>query len=249
MVAGAPGSGKSVLALNISLGLSSLGLNREGGSTLYLAMDSAPSVFARSAALALSESIASVYGALRDKETKRFLIEDLSGQHPNFFINPGQLQITNATENGGWNGIEQRIVALTEVLGKAPELVVIDNLIDLDVPGHVHTETGFYAAALNPLKQIAIKHNTCIMALHHVTRRGGTQGTDPLGLGTRPLKMTDLLYSGEREAEHVLGVHHAADKRTMNVQILKQRDGDADPEGGLAVPLMWHAPLGRLDGR
>ena len=61
--------------------------------------------------------------------------------------------------------------------------------------------------------------------------------------------MTDLLYSGEREAEHVIGVFHNVEKSNMSIQILKQRDGDADPEGGLFVPLVWHPRMGRLDRR
>jgi len=232
IVAGAPGAGKSVFALNVAMDYDQ--------PVLYLAMDSSPSVFARSAALAMRAEIGWVYDTLRDEETKDQLLLELGDANPNLFINAGAITV---------GGIEARVEALTEVLGCAPKLIILDNLIDLIVEGHVHTDTGFYAAALNPLKQMAIRHDTCVMALHHVTRRGGENGSNPHGLGTRPLKMTDLLYSGEREAEHVLGVYHDHKKDRMNIQILKQRDGDADPEGGLRVPTIWHAPYGRLDAR
>jgi hypothetical protein len=242
VVAGAPGAGKSVFGLNLAMSLEL--------PVLYLAMDRPTSVFARSAALALDAEVSWVYSKLRDDHGKEQLLREIGDTHPNFFINPGTIQVDNKLNKfgdpGPCNGLEQRIVALTEVLGRAPALVILDNLIDLDVPGYTHTDVGFYASTFGPLKQMAIRHNTCIMALHHVTRRGGESG-DPHGLGTRPLRMTDLLYSGEREAEHVIGVFHDVSKTNMTVQILKQSDGDADPEGGLQQRLTWHASRGRLD--
>ena len=228
LVAGAPGAGKSVFALNVGMALDA--------PVLYLAQDSAPSVFARVAALALGEEISYIYDSMRHAERKQKIVDQLEDAYPDLFIHAGALTVES---------MEARLIALEEVLGTAPQLVIIDNLIDTIVPGHHHQEIGFYASSLNELKQMAIKHNTCIMALHHVTRRGG-ESSNPHGLGTRALKMTDLLYSGEREAEHVLGVYHSADKKQLFVQVLKQRDGDADPEGGLEVGLVWHAGLGKL---
>ena len=58
--------------------------------------------------------------------------------------------------------------------------------------------------------------------------------------------MTDLLYSGEREAEHVIGVYHDPRKQDMDIQLLKQSDGESDPEGGLSHKLRWHASRGML---
>lgn len=230
IIAGAPGAGKSVYALNVAMATNL--------PVLYMAMDSAPSVTARSIALALNAEIAWVYEAMRNPDSITQLQTDLKDTNRNLFISTGAETV---------GGITDRVVALTEVLGSAPKLVILDNLIDLTVEGHVHTDNGFYAAALNPLKQMAIEHDTCVMALHHVTRRGGDTGQNPHGLGTRPLRMTDLLYSGERESEHVVGVYHDAAKEKMFIQILKQRDGNADPEGGLRVPLTWQASKGRLD--
>ena len=230
IVAGAPGSGKSVYALNVVMALKE--------PVLYMAMDSAPSVTARAIALASKADIAWVYDAMRNPDSITELAGELQGANPNLFISTGAQSV---------GGINDRLVALTEIMGAAPKLVILDNLIDTMVEGHVHTDNGFYAAALNPLKQMAIKHNTCIMALHHVTRRGGENMSNPHGLGTRALRMTDLLYSGEREAEHVIGIYHNMTKDTLYVQVLKQRDGDADPEGGLRIPLAWQPTKGLLE--
>ncbi len=232
IVAGAPGSGKSVFALNLAM---SNELSEE--PVLYLAQDSMPSVLTRIAALALSESIDTTQARLRNPETKPDVLSELQGVRPNLFIQGGALTV---------EGIRMRMEALTEVYGKAPTLVIIDNLIDTEVPGFHHQEVGFYASILNELKQLALESNTCVMALHHVTKGGKDS---PHGLGTRAMKMTDLLYSGERESEHVIGVYHSTTQDRIFVQVLKQRDGEADPEGGVYVPLVWQPTMGRLERR
>ena len=229
LVIGAPTAGKSVFALNVAMSLDN--------PVLYLAMDSAPSVLSRVAALALGVEIGWVYEQLRDPIKKETIVSELSDAYPELFIHTGPI----TTEN-----LDQRLEALTEILGHAPPFVVMDNLIDTIVPGYTHTDMGFYSNSLNELKRISMAHDTCIMALHHVTRRG-SEHSNPHGLGTRALKMSDPLYSGEREAEHVLGVYHSAGKDKLMVQVLKQRDGDGDAQGGLEVGLLWHPKLGKLD--
>lgn len=219
VVAAAPSAGKSVFALGLATNMKA--------PVLYLAQDSVPSVLARIAALALGVEISWAFDTLRHPKRKAQLIKELEDTYPNLFINQGAVTIEQ---------IEDRLIALTEILGSAPKMVVIDNLIDLIIPGHHHQEVGFYATAFNPLKQMAQKHNTMIMALHHIKKEVPTQA----------LKVTDLLYAGDREAEHVLGIYHEPDKTKMYVQILKQRDGAADGEGGVKVPLVWHPALGTL---
>jgi len=230
MVAGAPGSGKSVFAINMALALDT--------PVLYLAQDSPGSVMARVAALALGTPIQYVIDELRDPEDKALLLEQLGDAYPELFIQSGAVTI---------EGIENRLEALTEVCGLAPPLVVIDNLMDTLVPGSHSEEMAFFATVLPQLKQMAIRHDVCMMALHHVTRSGGSYGQDKHGLGTMRLRMTDMRYSGEQVAEHVLGIYHNQQKDEMAVQILKQRDGDADPDGGMYVRLGWHPRFGKLD--
>ena len=229
VVAGAPTAGKSVFMLNYVMGTDE--------PTLYVAQDSAPSVFARTAALALGRKINTIKDSLRDNDDRLAIIDELRGEYPNLFIHDGPVTVEE---------LEQRILALTEILGKAPTFVVIDNLIDMIIPGHNHTEMSFYAEALNPLKQMAIKYNICMVALHHVTRAGGEK-SNPHGLGTRALRMTDMMFTGEREAEHVIGIYHSQSKKNMYVQVLKQRDGDGDAMGGIECRMSWLPEHGRLE--
>lgn len=232
LIAGAPGSGKSVFAINLAM--------RTQLPVLYLAQDSAPSVLSRMAALTLGRTIEDVQETLRDPDEKENLLHQLCDVWPNKFIHAGTIDHA---------GIALRLQALTEILGKAPPLVIIDNLNDTTVPGHHHEEAGFYASLLNELKQMALTYDTCIIGLHHVTRRGGESGASVHGMGTKRIRMIDLRWAGEREAEHVIGIYHGTSQERMMVQILKQRDGVADPEGGAEVSLLWSPTLGRLDPR
>ena len=235
IVSGAPAAGKSVFALNLAMSE-----ELKDKPVLYFAQDSVPSVLGRIAALATNEPIDQTMDRLRDPDKKPELLEELQDVRPNLFIHGGAVRFED---------IQLRVEALSEIYGRSPVLVVLDNLIDTIVPGTHHQETGFYATILNQLKQLAQTADTCIVALHHVTRRGGNDGNSPHGLGTRALKMTDLLHGGEREAEHVLGVYHSVAQDRIYVQILKQRDGVADPEGGVYTPLVWQPPMGRLERR
>lgn len=224
VVMAAESAGKSVFALNLAMNID--------GLVLYCAQDSAPSVLARSAALCLGREINVVKAQLEDEHERQEVLAAIQDDIPNLLFNVGPVTVEE---------IGELIEAIVEFYGESPRLIIVDNLIDLVVPGHVNTDVAFYASALNPLKQLAVDNNTAVMALHHVTK-----GDDKLA-GTQKLKLKDMLYAGSREAANVLGIYHNDRKTRMYVQILKQRDGEADADGGMRHDLVWHAPYGRLD--
>jgi hypothetical protein len=227
LVAAAPSAGKSVFAVNLALNITE--------PVLYIAQDSPASVLARMTALDLGVTINEAFDRIRDDADE--VAADIEGKHPLLALETGACDLDR---------IDQLVWAATEWLGRSPAIVILDNLINTTVPGHHHQDIGFYATALPRFQQLALAEDLCFIALHHVTRRGNDAGRNVQGLGTRRLNMTDLLYSGEREAEHVLGIYHDQQKTKLNIQILKQRDGDADPEGETEVSLRWHPSLGRL---
>lgn len=225
IVAGAPASGKSTFAVNFAV--------KAGVPVLYVTQDSPASVFTRMAALILNEPIEAVKkkqqagGAIR-----RSLVDAVHRRMPEHVVlQGGRMTIED---------IQFRIMAMTEWLGEAPHVVIVDNLIDLDIEGSHHQETGFYAQGLTKLKALANHYDVNIMALHHVTKSGDKS------LGTSKLTMGDLLHGGDREARHVLGIYHDSDAMRMHVQILKAQDGPADPHGDLEVGLAWMPEYGSL---
>ena len=229
IVAGAPSSGKSVFAANLAMQLSE--------PVLYLAQDSSPSIIARLAALATRRDISDVFDALRDDDEGQVaqIAEKISGKAPLLAIQTGAQPIER---------VAVLCEAASEWLGYPPPVIIIDNLINSIVKGYHHQDGGFYATALPVLQQVAQQFNTCVIALHHVTRRAGANGG--ILLPTSSPSLMDLLHAGEREAEHVVGVYHDQHKTRINLTILKQRDGEADSSGSLKVPMLWAPKQGKL---
>ncbi len=229
ILAGAPGGGKSMVAVNMAMEMQY--------PILYFAQDSPNSILARMGAIATGRKTSEVASAFEDPEVRGRLAHRLEGhQNPMLIFNRGAVTIDQ---------LEQKVHAMREWAGMYPPLVFIDNLIDMIVPGVTHTETTFYATILPQLKQMCNENDMTIIGLHHVTRGGGSETSH--GTGTRPIKMNDLLFAGEREARHVWGVFHpAADEHQLQLQILKQQDGPADPDGGLRVGLRWFPEHGRI---
>lgn len=223
ILAGAPGGGKSTLAVNLAM--------KMDYPTLYLAQDSPASVLSRMAALVTQDPIGDTARALAS-ESKYAVSSQLMNKRPTLVFERGAVTI---------EGISNRVEALEEWLGEPPKLLFIDNLIDLIVEGTTHGDSTFYTKALPQLKRMANKYNMAIIALHHVTRGSGNSHAS----GREGIEMNNLLYAGEREARHVWGVYNDGD-RQLKVQVLKQQDGPADPEGKMEIHLEWYPQLGSL---
>lgn len=113
----------------------------------------------------------------------------------------------------------------TEYWGEPPALTVVDNVSNLLQDGNYEE----YRKLFNELHRVARMGDTFILALHHVTR-GAQSG--------KPLTMTSGQFAGEQEAEMMLGLW-AKDQESINVSVLKNRQGEADPSGQLHKTLRF----------
>ena len=224
VLAGAPGGGKSLFAINWAW--------RSQDPILYLAQDSPRSVLRRLTALALQHKVSDIHEEEIDYWGQR--VHDLN-KREELVIAIGAHTVPE---------IEAKVIALTEWLMVPPSIVIVDNLFDVRSEGNSYMENTFYADVLPALKQLAIAYDVGVCVMHHVTRSG--ESGKKHGLGTEPLKLTDLLFAGEREARHVWGVYRAYGDRNLNFQVLKNQDGRADPAGGLQVRLDWQPENGVL---
>lgn len=221
VVAGAPGGGKSTLAANMAMGMRV--------PLLYCAQDSPASVLSRMTALALGRETHDVTSAIANPDTRGGLVDEMKEVRPTLVFHRGAVSVDDVGEMA---------LGLVEWIGAAPPVIVVDNLIDMIVPGYTHHDPQFYAAVLPQFKRLAQSLDTAIVLLHHVTR--GEWAT-----GQKPLTMNSLLFAGEREARHVWGVYNnGAD--TLHIQVLKQQDGPADPNGSLEIALRWFPRMARL---
>ena len=199
---------------------------------LYCAQDTPASMLSRMTALHLGEEIKDIAYALTDDDHRDSIASQMDTMKQDLIFNRGAVTIDH---------LRDMLVALREWIGRSPPVVIIDNLIDLIVPGHNHGELTFYSVALTELKRLAQEQDTLIIALHHVTRGGGSRH----GQGQSPISMNDLLYAGEREARTVFGIYNDGND-VITVQVLKQQDGRADPAGDLQIPLRWYPRAGKL---
>lgn len=226
MMAGAPGGGKSTVAVNMAIQMEV--------PLLYLAQDSPASVLSRMVAIATQQETRKTFRAIADSDQRVVVAERMADVRPTLVFERGAQTLED---------IKERVEALHEWLGEYPPIVVIDNLIDMIIPGATHGDNTFYTTALPYLKQMANEYNLTVIALHHVTRGGGRD--NPHGRGRAGIALNDLLFAGEREARHVWGVYNDGNDHVF-LQILKQQDGPADPDGGMKLTLKWYPKLGRL---
>lgn len=221
IMGGAPGGGKSTLAVNLAMSLDI--------PTLYFAQDSPASVISRMAALAMDEETSKMQEWIASQD-RLALSERVETIRPTLVFNRGAVTTDR---------VRASALALREWLGEPPPLIILDNLIDMEMPGSNPSEIGFYATILPELKQMANELNICILVLHHVTK-----GMDH-ARGHDRMRLNDLLYAGDREARHVWGVYNDG-LDTLKVQVLKQQDGPADADGYMEVSLRWYPKLGKL---
>ena len=226
IVGGAPGSGKSLIAINLAMNVTY--------PVLYIAQDTPASVVARMVSITngwdLDKSMIHLSAGTDSTEIAQRMRE----HHSNIVIERRPVSVER---------VEGMLNALEEWHGEAPPLVVIDNLIDMRVEGSTHADMSFFTKTLPELKFLANEKNTCIMLLHHVIRRGES---NQAGRGTAPLTLNDLYFAGEREARLVLGVYNNGED-TLHVQVLKQQDGRASADGNISVDLKWTPRMARLE--
>lgn len=121
------------------------------------------------------------------------------------------------------------VKAEEEFWGMPPSLTIVDNIANLIRDGGYED----YRRLFVELHRVARMADTCILALHHV----GRQDAKATGQG-QGLTLWSGHYSGEQEAEMVLGLYSKGDQ-DLTVQVLKNRSGRADPTGHLSTSLIF----------
>lgn len=115
--------------------------------------------------------------------------------------------------------INDIVIAETEFWGETPGLVIVDNVSNLV------TEMSYeqFRGAFIGLQKVARLRGTVVVALHHVTRSAASG----------PLSLHSGSFAGEQESEVVLGLWRSENPKYVDVGVLKNRNGMADPSGAL----------------
>lgn len=153
LIAGQPNSGKSLMALVYAL--------RSGVSTLYFSADTDPIT-------QMFRTVAGLTGLAQHQ------VETYLDQDPHYF----DILLAEKASHIKWvfdpspdiDAIELEILAYGEVYGMAPNLIVVDNLMNcISVAGE---EWSGIRAIMSELHHVARKTGACVLALTHMSEAG-----------------------------------------------------------------------------
>ena len=210
LVAAGPGTGKSAFVLNYAL--------RSGVSCLYFSADS-------DAFVQLSRSLAILGGMNMTDASNLVLSEDFDrineiiGQVPvRFSYDPAP-----ALEH-----IENQIMAYEELYGDYPELIVVDNALDVELDAGDADQAQSLDALMAWLHDMARSTEACVIVLHHVT--------GPFNDADKPIPLSGVKGQIGRVPELILTLHKQLGEEwepdTLNVSTVKNRGQKADPRRG-----------------
>lgn len=211
MLAGPPGGGKTALALIMALSM--------GVPCLYVAADSDETVMAARVGAALSGHR---YGDVR-QAIEHGLFDELYGrlvsQHPiRFLFDPSEPSLQD---------ISHALTAYLELWGSYPELIVVDNLINIRSEG-ADEWTGLRRVAKD-LHWLARKTKAAVLVLHHTSEgdhdwKGAPARKEIQG------KISQLPSVILTVSQDGMGL--------MSVAVVKQRSGAADPQAKDPISLI-----------
>lgn len=202
MLAGSPGAGKTMLALDMAI--------RMGVPTLYISADSDDITMRIRAAsmltghdqrdvrrVAKAGLFADIYGPVLEKLDIRFVFDPSE---------PSMVDITHALE------------AYLEINGRYPALVVVDNICNVDT-GTDNEWQGIKLAAKD-FHYLSRKTKACVLVLHHTSEQ------DPRWISYAPPRSA---IQGKISQLQSLILTVGSDGSEMYIAVVKNRFGDRDP--------------------
>ena len=222
MIAGRPGSQKSGFALWL--------VTKWGLPTLYLAADmTLNEVSVRLACSQMGLTTSEVHERLRGPSRGRKQVADALASMP--------IQVANDAIT--WERLDTEIQAYVELWDRYPEIIVVDNLMD------VEEGASDYHAQMEIMQQlVAVARFTgaTVLVLHHATDKTDGYSTDP------PMRK-DIKNGMAEKPQMILGV--SLDNYTLDFQVavLKQRMGPQDPFAKLKVYMTAQPEVTRFHKR
>ena len=198
---------------------------KSNARALFMSADTSPHDFTgQLGALATGETRSQVEGRLRSSATWRAEYgKHISEKHPNIVL--------DFSSQPKMHQIGARVGALTELWGKAPQIVVMDTAsnVYMDDMGANSEWQRVWLEAI----EIARTFNLFWMFAHHV-KVGPARG------GRVAPEMNDGLFGSDQFAEIVMGMHTPR-PNTVDVTVRKNRTGPKD------VPVRFDVDFARAD--
>lgn len=216
LVAAGPGTGKSAFVLNYAL--------RSGVSCLYFSADS-------DAYVQLSRSLA-ILGDMNMKEAGELVLSEDYDKIQNAV---GQVPVRfSYNSSPSLEHIETQALAYEELFGDFPELIVIDNALDVEFDA-ADDQAQSLDQLMGWLHDMARQTEACVIVLHHVT--------GPYNDAQNPIPLSGVKGQIGRVPELILTLHKQGggygSHETLCVSTVKNRGQRADPSGNTFVELTF----------
>ncbi|MFJ5882658.1 AAA family ATPase [Kitasatospora cineracea] len=211
LIAAGPGTGKSLLALNLAVSMNI--------PVLYFSADSG-------AATQLSRATAMITG--KDvKEVKRSLIEDDFSEYADLLAERWWMRFHYGARPT-LGDIEETLACYFEVFGCFPHLIVVDNITNVDSGNADDAEhfTFSLEALCEYMADMARETRAHTLGLHHVTGEF-SDGLKPIpqsGVKGKICRVPALALTVFKEIDGM-------DGRTLNISPVKNREGFEDSSG------------------
>ena len=129
--------------------------------------------------------------------------------------------------------ITTQVHAYEELHGDYPELIVVDNALDVVMEGSDIDQAQSLDALMSWLHELARTTDACVIVLHHVT--------GPYNDANQPIPLSGVKGQIGRVPELILTLHKAigdyGSSDEIRVSTVKNRGQKADPSGQSFVPL------------
>ena len=215
LVAAGPGTGKSAFVLNYAL--------KSKVSCLYFSADSDAFVQLSRALAVLGEMDMAKAGELAKSDNLTEITEIIGDCPVRFSYN----------SSPSLKHIEYQMLAYEELFGDFPELVVVDNALDVDMDGLDDDQSQSLDALMAWLHDMARTTGACVVCLHHVT--------GPYNDAHSPIPISGVKGQIGRVPELILTLHKKAsvDGEILCVSPVKNRGQRADPSGNTYAELSF----------
>lgn len=213
MIAGAPGAGKSSLALALAV--------RLGVPTLYISADTN--------AHTMAMRVLAMVGGFTQQQAE-YMLENQPEQAEEIFRSVSNI-FWSFDSTPTLKDIDLEVAAFETQWGVSPTLIVLDNLMDVAMDGH--DEFGGMRAAMKELKYLARETNAAILILHHTQESVAGGPCQPRSAIQGKVSQIPALTL--TTAQETVG-----DVNYLCVAPVKNRYGKADPTGLYYVRLTFN---------
>jgi len=220
MIAGRPGSGKSLVALDYAI--------HADVSCLYFSADTDDTtVWERTVAMRLNEKQSVVESWAESGDEER-LVAALQGlDNIRFVYDP----------NPTLDAIDGEIKAWVELYGKSPDLIVIDNLLNVVYETSENEWTGL-RHLMAEMHAVARQSGSALFVLHHTSEGEGK--------ATEPPTQRSVMGKVSHAPELVLTVAIEPDEQEMRLCAVKNRAGKSNASAREGSWVRLDADLSRM---